>query len=188
MYTHHQNTQVSRFYRAPEVILGLEYDRTIDLWSVAVTLAELFTGSVMFPGRNNNDMLQRFMDCIGPFSTKMIRRHLLSVTKLGLVPHFEPIAEGSHYYNFRRQELDQVTERPVVRIVSANAGTVPSKQIQHLMLKSRSASDGRGDVLKFADFLSKCLTLDPSKRISLDVVLNHEFFVVLHETSSSTNK
>ncbi|EJK69430.1 hypothetical protein THAOC_09317, partial [Thalassiosira oceanica] len=48
---------VSRFYRPPEVILGLEYDRNVDLWSASVTLAELFTGSVLFPGQSNNDML-----------------------------------------------------------------------------------------------------------------------------------
>ena len=50
---------VSRFYRAPEVILGQEYDAAIDIWSVAVSLAELFLGKVLFAGKNNSDMLRR---------------------------------------------------------------------------------------------------------------------------------
>ena len=32
---------VSRFYRAPEIILGCNYDYGIDLWSVAVSMYEV---------------------------------------------------------------------------------------------------------------------------------------------------
>lgn len=35
----------SRSYRAPEVILGLPYGQSIDLWSIGCILAELFTGT-----------------------------------------------------------------------------------------------------------------------------------------------
>ena len=40
----------SRFYRAPEVILGLPYGTPIDMWSMGCILAELFTGYPLFPG------------------------------------------------------------------------------------------------------------------------------------------
>lgn len=36
----------SRSYRAPEVILGLPYDKKIDMWSLGCILAELCTGNV----------------------------------------------------------------------------------------------------------------------------------------------
>lgn len=74
---------LQRFYRPPEVILGLEYDKMVDLWSTSVTLAELFTGAVLFPGSSNNDILMKFMDTLGPFSHKMVRRHSASYTKMG---------------------------------------------------------------------------------------------------------
>ena len=64
-------------------MLGLEYDRMVDLWSTSVTLAELFTGSVLFPGNSNNDILMKFMDTLGPFSYKMVRRHAASYIKMG---------------------------------------------------------------------------------------------------------
>ena len=35
---------VSRFYRAPEITLGLAYSTQIDTWAAATCLFELFTG------------------------------------------------------------------------------------------------------------------------------------------------
>lgn len=46
LYTYIQ----SRFYRAPEVILGLPYSTAIDMWSLGCILAELYTGYPIFPG------------------------------------------------------------------------------------------------------------------------------------------
>jgi serine/threonine protein kinase len=40
----------SRFYRSPEVILGLPYGCEIDMWSFGCILAELLTGYPLFPG------------------------------------------------------------------------------------------------------------------------------------------
>ena len=40
----------SRFYRSPEVMLGLGYGTAIDMWSLACILAELFAGYPLFPG------------------------------------------------------------------------------------------------------------------------------------------
>jgi len=38
----------SRSYRAPEVMLGLQYDEKIDIWSLGCILAELCSGEVCF--------------------------------------------------------------------------------------------------------------------------------------------
>ena len=46
LYTYIQ----SRFYRAPEVLLGLPYGPAIDVWSLACILAEVLTGYPLFPG------------------------------------------------------------------------------------------------------------------------------------------
>ena len=35
---------VSRFYRAPEVIIGYPYGMEIDMWATGITLYELFSG------------------------------------------------------------------------------------------------------------------------------------------------
>ena len=38
----------SRSYRAPEVVLGVDYDQKIDIWSLGCMLVELVTGFVLF--------------------------------------------------------------------------------------------------------------------------------------------
>jgi dual specificity protein kinase YAK1 len=40
----------SRFYRSPEVLLGLSYSASIDMWSFGCVAAELFLGLPLFPG------------------------------------------------------------------------------------------------------------------------------------------
>ena len=42
----------SRFYRSPEVILGLPYKCSIDMWSLGCLLFELYTGYPLFPGKD----------------------------------------------------------------------------------------------------------------------------------------
>lgn len=49
---------VSPFYRAPEIIIGYPFDYSIDTWSIACTLYEMFTGQFLFTGRNNNEILK----------------------------------------------------------------------------------------------------------------------------------
>ncbi|KAF0751347.1 hypothetical protein AaE_006409 [Aphanomyces astaci] len=52
----------SRFYRAPEVVLGLPYGMPIDMWSFACIMAELFTGYPVFPGENEGEQLACIME------------------------------------------------------------------------------------------------------------------------------
>jgi len=55
----------SRFYRSPEVILGLPYDTGIDMWSFGCILAELCTGYPLFPGENEMEQLSCIMQVFG---------------------------------------------------------------------------------------------------------------------------
>ncbi|XP_063700852.1 dual specificity tyrosine-phosphorylation-regulated kinase 2 isoform X2 [Culicoides brevitarsis] len=54
----------SRFYRSPEVILGLSYGTPIDMWSLGCILAELYTGYPLFPGENEVEQLACIMELI----------------------------------------------------------------------------------------------------------------------------
>jgi len=55
----------SRFYRSPEVILGMSYNMAIDMWSLGCILAELYTGYPLFPGENEQEQLSCIMEIQG---------------------------------------------------------------------------------------------------------------------------
>lgn len=55
----------SRFYRSPEVILGIPYNMAIDMWSLGCILAELHTGYPLFPGENEQEQLACIMEVKG---------------------------------------------------------------------------------------------------------------------------
>jgi dual specificity tyrosine-phosphorylation-regulated kinase 2/3/4 len=64
----------SRFYRSPEVILGMSYGMPIDMWSLGCILAELFTGYPIFPGENEQEQLACIMEVFGPPERHLIEK------------------------------------------------------------------------------------------------------------------
>ena len=147
---------VSRFYRAPEIILGLKYDFAIDLWSAGTTIYELYTGNIAFPGHSNNQMLKYFMELKGKFPNKLIRRGAFRSQ------HFDDSC------SFLYHDLDKVTQRektivmPVIHIKRNLSGEL--------------FSSGKGPkVAQLADFLDKVFTLDPARRPSVNWCLSHPF-------------
>ncbi|KAI9810438.1 MAG: hypothetical protein M1826_003607 [Phylliscum demangeonii] len=64
----------SRFYRSPEVILGMAYGLAIDIWSLGCILAELYTGYPLFPGDNEQEQLACIMEVFGPPEKHLIER------------------------------------------------------------------------------------------------------------------
>jgi serine/threonine protein kinase len=42
------STIQTRYYRAPEIILGQEFNEKIDLWSLGCSIYELITGKILF--------------------------------------------------------------------------------------------------------------------------------------------
>ncbi|OSD02162.1 kinase-like protein [Trametes coccinea BRFM310] len=154
---------VSRFYRAPEIIMGHPYDPAIDVWSVGCTLYELYTGKILFPGRTNNHMLLLMMELKGRFNSKMIKR-----AKFG-EQYFDELGA------FLSVEQDRVTGTDVVRKVHL---TQPTRDLRQRLLPSGSVKlkDEESKLLiSFVDLLDKCLALDPSKRITPKDALLHPF-------------
>ncbi len=66
-------------------------------------LFELFTGTVMFPGDDNNDMLWKIMEMKGMFPKKLVRRHIQAFKDLLLDPHFDEAT-----LRFKHKQLDPV--------------------------------------------------------------------------------
>ena len=55
----------SRFYRAPEIVLGIPYTPAIDMWSFGCIMAEFCIGFPLFPGEDETDQLGMIMEVCG---------------------------------------------------------------------------------------------------------------------------
>lgn len=146
----------SRFYRAPEVILGSSIAPLgceIDIWSLGCTLFELYSGQILFPGHGGNrEMLQMMIGTIGKLPAKLIKtarsRQYLDLFKPG-IPTISALA-------------DQPKGIPLYqRLKTVNVGGDASMEEPLINF--------------FIDFLQQCLQLDPTKRISSISALLHPF-------------
>jgi serine/threonine-protein kinase PRP4 len=160
----------SRFYRAPEAILGARSTPAMDMWSTACVLYELYTGTPLFCGRDNNDMLW-LMQCLrAPFPHRMIRKHCgVAVAGEGesLELHFDPTTLA-----FKRRVFDPVTAEPCVKALDF---TAPTESLGARLLSSR-AGDSKKAVAAFQGLLESMLMLDPSRRCTVKEALGHAFF------------
>ncbi|KAM3271185.1 hypothetical protein ACQJBY_041762 [Aegilops geniculata] len=148
---------VSRFYRAPEIILGLPYDHPLDIWSVGCCLYELSTGKVLFPGATNNDMLRLHMELKGPFPKKMLRKGAFTMQ------HFD------QDLNFNAIEEDPVTKKPMRKLIL----NIKLKDFGSLV--SNFPGEDPKMLSNFKDLLEKIFVLDPDKRITVSQALSHPF-------------
>lgn len=159
---------VSRFYRAPEIILGCKYDVQIDVWSAAATIYELATGQVLFPGRTNNDMLKCIMEVKGKIPTKMIKAGQLSNH------HFD------ENLDFTYRDRDAFFKKEVIRVLH---DLRPTRNLTEILIEKQHWLKGNTPKINFlrrkmrqlGDLLEKCLALDPQKRLTPDEALQHPF-------------
>ncbi|KAE9408946.1 kinase-like protein [Gymnopus androsaceus JB14] len=154
---------VSRFYRAPEIIMGAPYDPSIDIWSIGCTLYELYTGKILFPGRSNNQMLLLMMELKGRFNSKMIKKP--SLGKITLMKWEDSTAS----------EKDRVLGNDVVKKVHLSK---PVRDLRARLMPPASVKmkdDESKLIMSFIDLLDKCLALDPARRITPREALVHPF-------------
>jgi serine/threonine-protein kinase PRP4 len=152
---------VSRFYRAPEIILGLNYEFGIDMWSVGCTIYEVYTGKILFPGSTNNQMLKYFMDLKGKMPNKLVRKAAFKDK------HFDSNC------NFLYHEVDKVTEREkVVTMSTIN----PSRDLLKELIGNQDLPpDQLKKVTQLRDLLDRIFMLDASKRATTSQALSHPF-------------
>jgi dual specificity tyrosine-phosphorylation-regulated kinase 2/3/4 len=148
----------SRFYRAPEVILGGKYGMAIDMWSFGCILAELLTGYPLFPGEDEGDQLACMMEVL-----EMPSQKLLESTKRGRT-FFN--SKGHPRYCTLTTNGDGTTSYTGGRSRRGKFRGPPGSKDLGQALK------GCDDQL-FLDFLHRCLEWDPATRITPPQALRH---------------
>ncbi|KAM3173416.1 hypothetical protein ACTXT7_012545 [Hymenolepis weldensis] len=183
----------SRFYRAPEVILGCKYNASIDMWSFGCILAELLTGMLIlfFFDINEDPSIDSVQNCISgrDFCLPIERTPIFPgedesdqlaciLEVLGMPPkklleqsrrlkHFFSATYGVPRYCMEVDINNSVHLRPH-KTKRGRIRDVPGSKTL------KSALKGRDDSL-FLDFLSKCLRWLPEERLTPREAFRHEW-------------
>ncbi|XP_051533221.1 mitogen-activated protein kinase 9 isoform X2 [Myxocyprinus asiaticus] len=70
---------VTRYYRAPEVILGMKYKENVDIWSVGCIMGEMVKGSVIFQGTDHIDQWNKVIEILGTPPLEFMNRLMETV-------------------------------------------------------------------------------------------------------------
>ncbi|CAM9466325.1 unnamed protein product [Scytosiphon promiscuus] len=137
----------TRQYRSPEVITGVWYDTSADMWSLACILFELLTGDLLFDPRSGDDYdrdedhLAQCMELLGKLPEKLIHEGKYSRQ------YFNRKGELRHIHSLKMWGLEDV-----------------------LVDKYHFS---RKDAREAAAFIRPMLEMDPDKRASAQQMLNH---------------
>lgn len=164
---------VTRYYRAPEVILGMGYKENVDIWSVGCIMGEMIRGGVLFPGTDHIDQWNKI---IGKVFTSKCEMWSINVFFLSFS---EQLGTPSPSFMTRLQ--------PTVRNYVENRPRYPGYPFDRLfpdvLFPSDSNEHNRLKASQARDLLSKMLVVDPENRISVDQALLHSYINVWYDES-----
>ena len=154
----------SRFYRSPEVLLGMPYSSAIDIWSLGCIAVELFLGLPLFPGTSEYNQISRIVDMLGLPPAFMLQ----SGKQVG--EFFEQYVDdfGNTHYKLKSMEKysqeHNTQEQPSKKYFSASTLPEIIKQYPIPSSKARSDSDLKkehANRLSFIHFVQGLLNMNP---------------------------
>ncbi|KAL6764901.1 cyclin-dependent kinase-like 4-like protein [Haematococcus lacustris] len=98
----------TRWYRAPELLVGDKYGAGVDIWALGCLLVELTTGQPLFPGRSDADQLWLILRATGcsPRQLALMRDHpSLKMIKLPTEEQMQPLEQRFAYLDKPTQAL-----------------------------------------------------------------------------------
>ncbi|XP_014242542.1 serine/threonine-protein kinase minibrain isoform X2 [Cimex lectularius] len=167
----------SRFYRSPEVLLGLPYDLAIDMWSLGCILVEMHTGEPLFSGANEVDQMNKIVEVLGmPPKKKLDHAHKTR-------KYFEKAPNGDGYVLKKPKDGKKYRSpgsRRLHDILGVESGGPGGRRLGE---PGHSVSD----YLKFKDLIYRMLDFDPRTRVTPYYALQHNFFKRTADEGTNTS-
>uniref|UniRef100_A0A8C7QYX8 non-specific serine/threonine protein kinase n=1 Tax=Oncorhynchus mykiss TaxID=8022 RepID=A0A8C7QYX8_ONCMY len=168
----------SRYYRAPEIILGLPFCEAIDMWSLGCVIAELFLGWPLYPGALEYDQIRYISQTQG-----LPGEHLLNVgTKTA---RFFCRESDSPYSAWRLKSTDEHETETGMKSKEARKYIFNClDDMAHVnLVMNLEGSDllaEKVDRREFVGLLKRMLWIDAEKRIAPAEALSHSFMSMQH--------
>ncbi|XP_055363173.1 homeodomain-interacting protein kinase 3 isoform X2 [Betta splendens] len=168
----------SRYYRAPEIILGLPFCEAIDMWSLGCVIAELFLGWPLYPGALEYDQIRYISQTQG-----LPGEHLLNAGTKTL--RFFCRESDSPYAAWRLKSTDEHETETGMKSKEARKYIFSClDDIAHVnLVMNLEGSDllaEKADRREFVGLLKKMLLIDAEERISPTEALSHPFVAMQH--------
>ncbi|KAJ8248948.1 hypothetical protein GJAV_G00229520 [Gymnothorax javanicus] len=166
----------SRYYRAPEIILGLAFCEAIDMWSLGCVIAELFLGWPLYPGALEYDQIRYISQTQG-----LPGEQLLNVgTKTSRF-----FCRDSPYAAWRLKSTEEHEAETGMKSKEARKYIFSClDDIAHVnLVMNLEGSDTlaeKADRREFVALLKTMLSIDAEKRIVPAEALNHPFITMQH--------
>ncbi|XP_077104337.1 homeodomain-interacting protein kinase 3 isoform X2 [Siphateles boraxobius] len=168
----------SRYYRAPEIILGLPFCEAIDMWSLGCVIAELFLGWPLYPGALEFDQIRYISQTQG-----LPGEHLLNVgTKTS---RFFCRESDSPYAGWRLKSTEEHETETGLKSKEARKYIFSClDDIAHvnlvMNLEGCDLLAEKVDRAEFVGLLKKMLLIDAEGRIAPSDALSHPFVTMQH--------
>uniref|UniRef100_A0A8C8VHU6 non-specific serine/threonine protein kinase n=1 Tax=Pelusios castaneus TaxID=367368 RepID=A0A8C8VHU6_9SAUR len=168
----------SRYYRAPEIILGLPFCEAIDMWSLGCVIAELFLGWPLYPGALEYDQIRYISQTQGLPGEQLLNMG----TKTA---RFFCRETDVPYSGWRLKTLEEHEAETGMKSKEARKYIFNSlDDIVHVnMVVDLEGSDllaEKADRREFVSLLKKMLLIDADLRITPTETLNHPFVTMKH--------
>ncbi|KAF8786985.1 homeodomain-interacting protein kinase 2-like isoform X1 [Argiope bruennichi] len=168
----------SRYYRAPEIILGLPFREAIDMWSLGCVIAELFLGWPLYPGSSEYDQIRYISQTQG-----LPAEHMLNnATKTNRFFY----RESDTNYPFWRLKTPEeheaetnIKSKEARKYIFNCLDDMAQVNVPNDLDGSELAAE-KIDRREFIDLLKRMLTLDQDRRITPSEALNHNFANMSH--------
>ncbi|MBN3319080.1 HIPK4 kinase, partial [Atractosteus spatula] len=169
----------SRFYRSPEVLLGLPFCEKVDMWSLGCVTAELLLGWPLYPGDSEFEQVRLICRTQG-----LPRAHLLdTASKAHLFFQRGRSCRGAVQWQLKPDPQGPPEQsRPPLASLDQLASVHPPEDAPEFLPEdvAAEASDRRSLV----ELLKRMLTLDSHQRINPRAALRHPFVSMQHLQAS----